>query len=50
VRTGLPGILNHDEQSTRLLGVYIYTKLWTQWHILCCYRWLNSRSHTLQLL
>jgi len=38
MHTGLSEILN--EQSTPLLGavMYMYTKLQTQWHVLCCHR------------
>jgi hypothetical protein len=46
MNTGLSEILIHNEQSTPLLGAYMYTKLHTQWHIQCCYRWLNLLCQT----
>jgi hypothetical protein len=48
MHTGLPEIFNHNEQSTPHLGAYMYTKLESQWHILCRYWWLHSLSDTLQ--
>jgi len=38
--TGLSEILNHNEQSSPLLGAYMYANLQTRWHIHCCCRWL----------
>ena len=48
VRTGLSEILNHNGWSYALLGAYMYTKLQTRWHVLCCYGWLHLLSHTWQ--
>jgi len=45
--TGLSGILNRNEQWTPFLGACIYIKLQTQWHIQCCYGWINSLSEAL---
>jgi len=47
IHTGLPEILNHNEQWTPILGACKYTKLHIQWHTHCCYGRLNSLSHTL---
>jgi hypothetical protein len=41
---GLSEFINHTEQSTILLGAYVYTKLQTQWNIQCRHRRINSLS------
>jgi hypothetical protein len=46
VHAGLKEILNHNNQSSPLLVIYVCSKLQTQ-SIHCIHKWQNSLSHTL---
>jgi hypothetical protein len=45
--SGLPEILNHNEQWTQILGSYMYSKLPAWRRTYCSHGWLNSLSHTI---